>query len=291
MSCGLVILNYNDYDNTKRLVETILDYKCIDHIVVVDNCSTDNSYNKLKEIKSYKWDLIKTHSNLGYARGNNCGIKYLINKYNVDIIGISNSDVLFSSDLVDTILDDFRCSDYSLISGLQLTEDLKVFYHSFWNKITILGSYYNIMEKFYLFSRIIRLLNLYPHGKLVRESLKNDSIFPVDVIGGSLFFIKADVMKQINYFDGHTFLFFEEDILSCKLRSIHKKIGVDPRVSFVHYCSSSINDNIDDVKVNEIAFDSGRYYFKRYLTKNPLLILIYDLLVEIYWIEKRMALI
>ena len=45
-----VILNYNDSENVIKLFNKIKDYKCLDEIIVVDNHSTDNSYERLKEI-------------------------------------------------------------------------------------------------------------------------------------------------------------------------------------------------------------------------------------------------
>ena len=46
-----VIVNYNDYKTTKRLIDNIKDYKVIDDIYVVDNHSSDDSYDKLKKLK------------------------------------------------------------------------------------------------------------------------------------------------------------------------------------------------------------------------------------------------
>ena len=40
---GMVIVNYNDYETTKRLLDNVKDYKVLKEIVVVDNKSTDNS--------------------------------------------------------------------------------------------------------------------------------------------------------------------------------------------------------------------------------------------------------
>ena len=51
---GMVIINYNDYSTTKKLLENIVDYSCLDKIVVVDNCSTDDSFKKLKKLKYKK---------------------------------------------------------------------------------------------------------------------------------------------------------------------------------------------------------------------------------------------
>ena len=43
MRIGVVVLNYNDYDNTKHCVQHLQSLKSIGFIVVVDNASTDDS--------------------------------------------------------------------------------------------------------------------------------------------------------------------------------------------------------------------------------------------------------
>lgn len=42
----LVVLNYNDSDTVIEYIKRIMEYKIFDHIVIVDNCSTDNSIDK-----------------------------------------------------------------------------------------------------------------------------------------------------------------------------------------------------------------------------------------------------
>ena len=40
MSFAIVVLNYNDHENTKKQIESVKDYNIIDKIIVVDNNST-----------------------------------------------------------------------------------------------------------------------------------------------------------------------------------------------------------------------------------------------------------
>lgn len=49
MRLALVLLNYNDAWETLSAVKRVYGFKCIDHIVVVDNASTDNSIDILKK--------------------------------------------------------------------------------------------------------------------------------------------------------------------------------------------------------------------------------------------------
>lgn len=46
LSC--VILNYNDAETTEKLVKQIVDYNVLHQIIVVDNASTDDSLERLK---------------------------------------------------------------------------------------------------------------------------------------------------------------------------------------------------------------------------------------------------
>ena len=94
---GFVIVNYNDYKMTKRLLENIKDYKCIDHIVVVDNNSTDSSFKDLQKFKDKNISIIK-NSSRHFSAGLNAGAKYLIKKIGDANIIFSNSDIIIKDE-------------------------------------------------------------------------------------------------------------------------------------------------------------------------------------------------
>ena len=70
---GVVVLNYNDADTTDILLRDISLYPLIDHIVIVDNWSTDHSFEYLKKWQSNRIDVLQTDKNGGYSYGNNVG--------------------------------------------------------------------------------------------------------------------------------------------------------------------------------------------------------------------------
>ena len=55
-----VILNYNDAQTTKKLAESWKDSRAIHNIIIVDNCSTDDSWEQLQVLKDEKVELIRT---------------------------------------------------------------------------------------------------------------------------------------------------------------------------------------------------------------------------------------
>ena len=90
MKNAMIIVNYNDYKTTIRLLDNIRDYKCINEIVVVDNNSSDSSYKHLKDYKLNNLTIIKSDENKGYSSALNIGAKYLIEKYKELNLIISN---------------------------------------------------------------------------------------------------------------------------------------------------------------------------------------------------------
>lgn len=49
MKNACLILNYEDYITTIDLIKKIHNYKAIDYIIIVDNCSQNESYSELKK--------------------------------------------------------------------------------------------------------------------------------------------------------------------------------------------------------------------------------------------------
>lgn len=64
---GCVVLNFNDSKTTIELLNRMKNMKSIDVIVVVDNCSTDDSFSVLKQYTSKKIQVIQSEKNGGYG--------------------------------------------------------------------------------------------------------------------------------------------------------------------------------------------------------------------------------
>ncbi|MFH8119648.1 MAG: glycosyltransferase family 2 protein [Candidatus Aenigmatarchaeota archaeon] len=94
---SLIVLNWNGKEIIKNCLNSLLkntkypNYK----VIVVDNGSTDGSPNLLEKEFGKKVDLIINKENLGFSKGMNIGIKYVLNKYNPKYVGLLNNDLLF----------------------------------------------------------------------------------------------------------------------------------------------------------------------------------------------------
>ncbi len=103
-SIAVVILNWKQPQLTCDTINSLLNAKEKGfkfQIILVDNASPDNSLSKFKKKYSQnsKITIIANKSNLGYAGGNNSGIKHALKK-KFDLIVLLNNDVLVKDDFL-----------------------------------------------------------------------------------------------------------------------------------------------------------------------------------------------
>ena len=190
---GIVIVNYNDFINTKRLLDNIKDYKCINYIVIVDNNSSDDSYKKLKEFESNRIAIIK-NSSRHFSSGLNVGAKCLIKKVGDCNIIFSNSDIIIKEE-----------EDLQKLSS-NIKEDIVVVgptvdEHGVLNR----GWHMPTTNQEILFN--IPLLSRYFKKKFLKydeEVYKSDTTI-VDVVSGCFFIVDSNLLRDNNYFDETTF--------------------------------------------------------------------------------------
>ena len=103
-----VILNFNNFEKTSRIASSICSYNLFEKIIVVDNCSTDDSFSKLSKISNNTITTIKSEKNGGFAYGNNYGINYIFNNFhNAEYIGIFGSDIIIGKDSLEKCFDTY----------------------------------------------------------------------------------------------------------------------------------------------------------------------------------------
>lgn len=256
---GCVVLNYNDAKTTTDFLKEIQFMNSIDKIVVVDNCSTDNSYVQLKEFENEKIHVVQSEKNGGYGYGNNIGIDYLKNL--VDYIIVANPDVVFEESVVLKMKDAFD-ENTAIVAPLTLQPDKKRQLPEAWKVPTV--------KDYFLFSSKI-LNKKYRPMWYAKEYLQN-GIVNVDCVQGSFFMIRTDILPNKLY-DENIFLFFEESCIGkyFKDKGMTTKLLIDE--SYIHNHSVSINKSFNsEVKKRKITLDSFYTYYKDYYKLNPLLL-------------------
>ena len=264
ISC--VILNYNDAGTTVSLLDRIRDYECLDDIILVDNHSTDGSYETLKEQEGGRVHLLQSEKNGGYGSGNNIGIRYAIQEARADYILIANPDIVFSRQCVYDMKNVLEAgADHALVSALVKGTDGNTLF-SCWK---LLPMFADLLDTGLVTRRLFkRLLNYSP------SYLGKKPYVEVDAVPGSFFMIKADVIGGENglgrIFDEEIFLYYEEKILGRKLKGIGKKTLLLTAQSYVHAHSVTINKTVGSIAAKQkILHESKLYYYEHYLGAGP----------------------
>ena len=292
-NCGLVILHYQDFASTQKLLDAVKDFHEIDYIFVVDNNSQNNSYEILKAYENGKIHVIQSDKNGGYSYGNNYGARYLIDNFHPDIIGIANPDVIFSEDLVQKVKESFATKpDYAVITGtgFYVNYDGSMAYSLLWDSTHRKISFLLKAPIMYLFvnpcKRIVKkLLHIKTARKKVsytEQVIHSPGNFKkVWAVCGCLFFIRTEDFVNIGMFDENIFLYCEEFILASKLEDIGRKTGITKEASFVHnhiHPSTELGRLESSMKESIRTSISNIYYFEHYVTGNKLLQVLYGLL-------------
>ncbi len=261
MRTGIVILNYNDAVSSMVLADSILDYSSIEHIVIVDNCSTDASFDILEQHyeNSGKVSVISSGRNGGYSYGNNYGARYLIEHFNTEIIIISNPDVQFEEELVISISDTFaEHPEYGVLTGVMMRPDGKVDaapYRQLFSYAHDLGD---------CFLTVRRLV----YEKRRYEVDYSVPVQEVEVIQGSFFAITAKVFEEIGGLDENIFLYYEELILAKRLQRCGYRTGLITDRTYLHNHSVSIRKSMKNVRIWRAVLKSKYYYQKNYNNAN-----------------------
>jgi len=102
----IILLNYNNWQDTFECIQSLQKSKVKgSNILVIDNCSTDDSIDKLNsETPDVK--IILAERNLGFTGGNNFGIKYALeNKYEYAIV-LNNDTIIESENSFRTLIEE-----------------------------------------------------------------------------------------------------------------------------------------------------------------------------------------
>lgn len=252
---GCVVLNYNDADTTLDLLKRIEPMEIIDQIVLVDNKSTDNSLERLKEQESNKVHVVCAKKNGGYGSGNNVGIGYLRKNYSCDYIIIANPDVIFNESVIKKMVNEFD-ENTVIVAPLTLDSKKERQLPIAWKVPTV--------KDYFLFSSIV--LNKIFKPFQYPTQFFNTDICEVDCVQGCLFMLNNSLIEDKLY-DENIFLFFEESCIGKQFKDKGYKTKLLMNVDYIHNHSVSINKAFNsEARKRKITLDSFYTYFEDYYT-------------------------
>lgn len=267
MKNNLIIINYNDCSNTINLIEEASKLTSIEEIVVVDNKSTTNDLEILKQVNNSKLHIIALDRNIGYSGAINEGCKYLINKYQDCNIIVSNSDISIPSNKVIKSL--AECLKNHTIAAVM-------------PKILENGTFkygWKLTSAFQDLITNIPLINKLYKNKFKYYDIEHfNNPYPViDVLYGCFFMIKSSVLEKIDYFDSKVFLYYEENILAQKIKTLKMLTVVDTNVFVEHKHNATIGNYVSKLNKYKIYKESQIYYEEKYNQANKFVIMLFKI--------------
>jgi len=250
---SFIILNYKSTKDTIECIESINKLKGEYNIIVVDNNTLKD--DEIKLIKKYTSDLILLNDNVGFARGNNEGCIYAINKYHPDFLCVINSDIIINqNDFILKIDELYKKYEFDILGPKILPEEsdscnpFPVYktLDEVKNKIAYHKKLINIYK-----SRIKRfLLKIYVARNRLKKQVKPkngmNEVTNVGLHGCALIFSKKYYKKYRDIFYPHTFLFHEEEFLYYRSVKDNLLTLYSPQIELIHKEGQSLNKEFKD---------------------------------------------
>ena len=184
----VIVLNYNGCRHLKYSLKSLLKTRSLFKfkILVVDNNSSDNSWEYLKRYSNNKKiELLLLKKNYGWSKANNIAMKYMIKKYNPKYFTLANNDIIVHPDWLQSCHKAFNFNKKIGICGC-----------------TVFGEGEFVPYKFYLQAK----------KKYHKLTIKITNKF----IGGMLFSIRAKTIKLLAFIDEGFFFYGEETDLQIR---------------------------------------------------------------------------
>lgn len=270
MKLALVVLNYNDADNTLKVLGNVAHYDVFDKVIVVDNASNDDSRIRLKSYceDNEKIYFVENHENKGYGAGNNIGI-FVAKKLGMDLALIANPDTDFEERVIKVLKSAMEKNEnIGICAPLVETSD-------------VYGGRENVLKGASCWPMRDFLHSLAENGPICRRiftkslhydrNFYNAKIRKVGAVLGALLMVRVDAFIKVGGYDEKMFLYGEEDLLSKKIEGIGLKTAVITGYKYKHVHSASIKKSLKSLYSRQkIREESTMYFYKNYLKINLL---------------------
>lgn len=235
---AVVVLNWNGWRDTPACLESVgaLTYPRV-ATYLVDNGSSDGSAERC-EAEFARVEVVRNKENLGFAGGNNVGIRRALSD-GADYVLLLNNDTVVEPEMLSHLV---AAGEQSARIGMV---GPKIYYHSDRRRIWFAGG------------RITPPGRIGHYGWDQIDRGQYDTPREVDFITGCALLIKRMVFERVGLLAPEFFLLFEETDFCVRARRQEYICWYDPRATLYHKVSASFG-----------GFSPDYYY---YFSRNYLL--------------------
>ncbi|GEM_PF-4592620 len=206
MEIGCIVLNWNNYKDTRECISSILSSggSVRKNIVLVDNFSTDSSYEKLRSDFDKKIHFLRNDKNMGYAGGINAGIRYILKNFSCRYIIAFNNDLIVHENFFDDITDVALRNEIDIISPVFCDYETK--------KVKFEG--------------VRRFIKPLLHHIQIKGNYGKLEWWPAEVVMGAAIMFSIEFLENEFWFYEPFFLYCEEDEICVRAKMKGYKVGV-----------------------------------------------------------------
>lgn len=246
-----VILHYNNIKETMECVDSLGKFK--QKIVVVSN---SKDYDNLRKIEKRVDKVIINEENIGFAKANNIGCKYAIEKFKPDFLCVINNDIVIDQkDFLDKVEKLYKKYQFDVLGPKILPDDLPSV-----NPFPVYDTLEKIEDRIKYTKKLIKiynsviLRNLLSCYVLIKSKLKKVSKsvngekdeLGVALHGCALIFSKKYYERYETIFYNETFLYHEEEFLYYRCKHDNLTFLYSPEVELVHKEGRSLDNSFNN---------------------------------------------
>jgi GT2 family glycosyltransferase len=242
---SIIVLNWNGLADTIECLESLRQITYPNYgVIVIDNGSSGDDAQVIKQkFGDYIW-LIKNDKNYGFTGGTNIGIKYALEKSQPDYILSLNNDTIVEPQFLDRLVEAMEGDNSIGIAGS------KVYYYDDTSRILSLGMMI-----------IMKIGMAYSIGKGEIDSNEISQQYDVDYVDTCLL-IRSDVIGQIGLFDESYFCYWEDADYCIRAKKAGYKVRCAPESKIWHKKAIK-KKTIDKISEGMRVSASAQYYITR----------------------------
>ncbi len=240
---AIVVLTWNGRNLTMECLASLasLEYANAE-VIVVDNGSSDGTADAVRAAYGDRVTIIENAANLGFAGGNNVGIRRALEK-GADCVLLLNNDTVVDPALVGRLVDAITASEHIGIVGP------KIYYASPPDRIWFAGG------EVFLWRGVSRHI-----GIREKDTGQCDAVRDVDYITGCALMADRGVFEAIGYLDTSYTAYYEDVDFCMRARRAGFRVVYAPTGKVWHKISSSTGGQLGAAKVSRKLASTFRFF-------------------------------
>jgi len=215
---SIITVNYNGVKDTCELIDTITSSKLRQEVIVVDNASRENEAEVIRQ-KYPQVKVIRSEENLGFAGGNNLGVKEARGEF----LFFVNNDTVFKNYNPEALVERLRSDDKigAVCPKIRFA----------WGTNPIQFAGYTPLSKVTVRNQAI--------GFGEEDKGQYDTPHPTPYAHGAAMMVKREAIDKAGMMPENYFLYYEELDWSMMIRRAGYDIWYDPACTIYHKESQS----------------------------------------------------